>query len=133
MAVAEDERTNEGQDQQQDGSGARTALIAAAAAAATGAATLAARKALSHDGNGNGGSRGRDDGDDGGSGSSSKKDPGSMLSTVASSAWESASEIVLPMADEAVAAAGRYLAESAPDIVRERLVPKFIEAFNEAS
>jgi hypothetical protein len=37
------------------------------------------------------------------------------------------------MAEEAVAGAGRYLAERAPDVVKERLVPKFIEAFNEAS
>jgi hypothetical protein len=36
------------------------------------------------------------------------------------------------MAEDAVAAAGRSLAESAPDLVRERLVPRFIDAFNEA-
>jgi hypothetical protein len=129
MAVAEDERT------EQDGSGARTALIAAAAAAATGAATLAARRALSHDDDDGGGdddrSSRRDDGkDDSGS---KQRSSGSMLSSVATSAWDSASDVVLPMADEAFAAAGRYLAESAPEIVRERLVPKFIEAFNEAS
>lgn len=120
--------------QQQDSSGTRaTALKAAAAAAATGAATLAVRKALSHDGQGD------DGGGDGDSGASRRSEgkgsqnAGSILSTVAASAWESASEVVLPMAEDAVAAAGRYLAESAPDVVKERLVPRFIDAFNEAN
>mgnify|MGYP001038711928 CR=1 FL=1 len=39
----------------------------------------------------------------------------------------------MPIAEDAVASAGKYLAENAPDVVRERLVPRFIEAFNEAS
>jgi hypothetical protein len=130
MAVAE-EQTN-----QQDGSSAtRTALVAAAAAAATGAAAFAARKALSHDDDDSGSD------DDGESMVSklkpgrnkSKGDVGSVLSSAASSAWESAQGVILPIADDAMAAAGKYLAEEAPDLVRERLVPKFIEAFNDAS
>lgn len=133
MAVAEDEQT-----EQQDGSSAtRTALVAAAAAAATGAAAIAARKALSHDDSGDD----DDDGDDGESmvsklkpgKSKSKRDTSSVLSSAASSAWESAQGVILPIADDAMAAAGKYLAEEAPDLVRERLVPKFIEAFNDAS
>jgi hypothetical protein len=131
MAVAEEEQT-----EQHDGSSAtRTALVAAAAAAATGAAAIAARKALSHD----------DDSasdDDDGESMVSKLKPGkgksrgdvsSVLSSAASSAWESAQGVILPIADDAMAAAGKYLAEEAPDLVRERLVPKFIEAFNDAS
>jgi hypothetical protein len=129
MAVAEQEQN----EQQQESSGGRsTALKAAAAAAATGAATLAVRKVMSHDDQG---SQERD-GDSGTSSRSSGKqgqNAGSILSTAASSAWESASDVVLPMAEDAVAAAGRYLAERAPDIVKERLVPRFIEAFNESN
>ena len=132
MAVAEDEKT-----EQQNGSSARTALVAAAAAAATGAAAIAARKALSHDDD-------SDDDDDGGDGESmvsklkpgkskSNRDTSSVLSSAASSAWESAQGVILPIAEDAMAAAGKYLAEEAPDLVRERLVPKFIEAFNDAS
>lgn len=123
MAVAEEEQT----EQQDQSSVPRTALKAAAAAAATGAATFAVRKALSHEGHGGGG--------DDGNGSKPKQGQGSgsILSNAASSAWDSASEVVLPMAEDAVAAAGRYLAERAPDVVRERLVPRFIEAFNEAN
>jgi hypothetical protein len=136
MAVAEDEQT----EQQNGSSGARTALVAAAAAAATGAAAIAARKALSHDD-----SDDSDDDDDGGDGESmvsklrpsgkskGKRDTSSVLSSAASSAWDSAQGVILPIAEDAVAAAGKYLAEEAPDIVRERLVPRFIEAFNDAS
>jgi hypothetical protein len=36
------------------------------------------------------------------------------------------------MAEDAAESAGRYLAEHGPDIVRERIVPRFIEAFNDA-
>jgi hypothetical protein len=136
MAVAEDEQT----EQQNGSSGARTALVAAAAAAATGAAAIAARKAVSHDD-----SNDSDDDDDGGDGESmvsklrpsgkskGKRDTSSVLSSAASSAWDSAQGVILPIAEDAVAAAGKYLAEEAPDIVRERLVPRFIEAFNDAS
>lgn len=142
MAVAEEEQTG-----QQDGSSAgRTALVAAAAAAATGAAAFAARKALSHDDEDDSRDDDDDDGDDGESmvsklrpskGKLSKSkgssDMSSMLGNVAASAWDSAQGVILPMAEDAVAAAGKYLAEEAPDIVRERLVPRFIEAFNDAS
>src|SRR3954466_11181161 len=121
MAVAEQEQTEQ-QDEQENGQsgGSRTALKAAAAAAATGAATFAVRKALSHD------DHHEDDGDDSDSPrgkSKQNQNAGSILSTAASSAWDSASEVVLPMAEDAAAAAGRYLAERAPDVVRERLVP----------
>jgi hypothetical protein len=86
-----------------------------------------------------------DDDDDGGDGESmvsklrpsgkskGKRDTSSVLSSAASSAWDSAQGVILPIAEDAVAAAGKYLAEEAPDIVRERLVPRFIEAFNDAS
>jgi hypothetical protein len=107
-------------------------LRAAAAAAATGAATLAVRKALSHDSHDDRDDDGDRDDRDRSSRGSGQQSAGSILSTAAASAWESASEIVLPMAEDAVAAAGRYLAERAPDVVRERLVPRFIDAFNEA-
>jgi hypothetical protein len=139
MAVAKDEQTEE-QNGSNGSSATRTALVAAAAAAATGAAAIAARKAMSHDDQDDSG----DDDDDGGDGESmvsklrpskgkSKKDTSSLLTSAASSAWESAQGVILPIAEDAVAAAGKYLAEEAPDVVRERLVPRFIEAFNDAS
>jgi hypothetical protein len=132
MAVAEEEQT-----EQRNGSSAtRAALLAAAAAAATGAAAIAARKVLSHEDDDS-----ASDDDDGQSMVSklkpgkgkSRGDVSSVLSSAASSAWESAQGVILPIADDAMAAAGKYVAEEAPDLVRERLVPKFIEAFNDAS
>ena len=141
MALADEEKSG----QQNGSSGARTALVAAAAAAATGAAAFAARKAMSHDDQDDSPER-DDDGDDGESMVSKlrpskgvlsknrgKRDTSSLISSAASSAWESAQGVILPVAEDAVAAAGKYLAEEAPDVVRERLVPRFIEAFNDAS
>jgi hypothetical protein len=141
MAVSEDEQTQENG----NGGGGHGALKAAAAAAATGAATLAVRKVISSHGSSQSRSsrdegddrddRDDEEGDDGDRGrverrSSSK--PTSMLASAGASAWEAASGALLPLAEEAAEAAGRYLAESAPDVVRERIVPRFIKAFNDA-
>jgi hypothetical protein len=47
-------------------------------------------------------------------------------------AWEAAQEHVLPPAEEAMEAIGRYLATDAPDVLRDRLVPRLVEAFEDA-
>jgi hypothetical protein len=60
--------------------------------------------------------------DDGGRGDS-------LLSTV----LRSASGSLLPLAEEAADAAGRWTAENAPEVVRDRIVPRFIESFNDAA
>jgi len=106
------------------GNATRTAMKAAAAAAATGAAAVAVKKALSS------GSNGSDNGE-----SSKKKsgDTGSLMKSVASGSWDAAQDAIVPLAADAAAAAGKYLATSAPDVVKEQIVPRFIEAFNEAS
>jgi hypothetical protein len=119
MAVAEDK----------DG-----ALATAAVAAAAGVAAYGLRKALA----GNGGStslvprrddddrEGDDDEEHGGGGLARG---GSLLSTV----WESAAGSLLPLAEEAADAAGKWTAENAPDVVRDRIVPRFVESFNDAA
>jgi hypothetical protein len=134
MAVAEQDQATESS----EGGARNTALKAAAAAAATGAATFAVRKLLSHDGDGS-------DGDDlseadgstregsGKRGSKRGSRNTSVLSSAASSAWDAASDMVIPVAEDAAEAAGKYLAEHGPDVVRERIVPRFIEAFNQAN
>jgi hypothetical protein len=123
MAVAEEERTNEGQS---DEGGHGAALKAAGAAAATGAAAYAVQRALS-----NRSKNGSDD--DGESRSKGKgRGSGSLLSSAASGGWDAARDTVLPLAEDAAGAAGKYLAEHAPDFVSDRIVPKFIEGFNEA-
>ena len=72
----------------------------------------------------------REDDDDGGEGEDGSGSGGlSLVSTILDSAPSS----VLPLAEEAADAAGKWTAENAPDIVRDRIVPRFIEAFNDAA
>jgi hypothetical protein len=49
----------------------------------------------------------------------------------AATSWDAASHALLPAADEAAEAAGKYIATHGPDVLRERIIPKFIEAFKE--
>lgn len=119
MAETENTATESGSG---EGSNAtRTAIKAAAAAAATGAAAVAAKKALSSRSNGS--SNGE---------SESKKSGGSLMTSIASGSWDAAQDAIVPLAADAAAAAGKYLAQSGPDVVKEEIVPRFIEAFNEA-
>ena len=124
---------NEQQEQQQvedggaeQGGGTSTAVKAATAAAATGVAAFAAKKALSRRGGSNGHSS------NGGSPSSRKSDFGSALNNVLSGGWEAARDALVPAAEDAAGAAGEYLAHNGPDVIRERIVPRFIESFNDA-
>ena len=102
-----------------------TAMKAAAAAAATGAAALAARKVMS----GRGGSNRQSS--NGGS-PSILGGEGSVLSSAISGGWEAARDALLPAAEDAAGAAGEYLAQHGPDILRDRIVPRFVDSFNEA-
>jgi hypothetical protein len=119
----DDEQTKESE----HGDSARgTALKAAAAAAATGAAAFAVKKVMS---GGNGSSESSNGKERGRSGGTSN----SMIASVASGGWDAARDALVPLAEDAAAAAGKYLAESSPEIVRERIVPRFIASFNETS
>jgi hypothetical protein len=107
------------------------ALATVAVAAAAGAGVYALRKALaSGGGSSNALARrngdGDDEGDENGNGGGSRS---ALLDTV----WDSASDAVLPMAEEAADAAGKWLAENAPDVMRERIIPRFIESFSDAA
>jgi hypothetical protein len=127
--MAETETENEMEQSGGGGSSARNAALkTAVAAAATGAATYAVRRALSHD-SGSNGSNG--DGSKGDSKSSGSSSPGVFAAAI-SSGWEAASEVVVPLAEDAAEAAGKYVAQHGPEVVRERIVPKFIEAFEDA-
>jgi hypothetical protein len=55
------------------------------------------------------------------------------VSSAGEAVWDAASKTLLPIAENAAEAAGRYLAESAPDVVRQQIVPRFIDGFNDAS
>ena len=99
---------------------------AAAAAAAAGAAAIIARKALSGDHSSNG-QRSQN-----GGGKRSSQQGGGMFGSIASGGWDAARDALGPAAEDAAAAVGKFVAENAPEIVRDRIVPRFIESFNEA-
>jgi hypothetical protein len=126
MAEQEEQQSNQSQTATSSGSSG-AAVKAAAAAAATGVAALAAKKALS--------GRHQSNGQSGGENGSSTQSGGSdsIVSSMISGSWEAAREQILPLAEEAAGAAGEFVARNAPDVVKERIVPRFISSFNEAS
>lgn len=111
------------------------ALATAAVAAAAGAAAYGLRKALASGGGAASLGPGRNDEDDGEDDDGQERNGGglsrggSLLSTV----WDSAAGSLLPLAEEAADAAGKWAAENAPDVVRDRIVPRFIESFSDAA
>ncbi|HJU36833.1 MAG TPA: hypothetical protein VJ716_05390 [Gaiellaceae bacterium] len=100
------------------------ALAGAAISAAIGVAVYGLRKALAERGEGPSARvlDVRDEEEQGGIGRP-------LLVTV----WESASEGLLPLAEDAAEAAGRWVAKSSPPLIRERLLPRFIDSFKAAS
>lgn len=106
------------------------ALATAAAAAAAGAAVYGLRKALASGGNGKAASSEHDADyeDDGDQSEEGGMPGGGMLQSV----WESASDSLVPLAEQAADAAGKWVAENSPDLIREHLVPRFIESFQDA-
>ncbi len=125
--MATEENQQETQQEEQGGVGKGTAVKAAAAAAATSVAAVAAKKALSNRGSSNGQSK------NGGSSSGSGfGEAGTVLNSVLSSGWEAARDALIPAAEDAAGAAGEYLAKNGPDFVSERIIPRFIDSFNEA-
>jgi len=125
--MATEENQQDTQQEEQGGSGKGTAVKAAAAAAATSVAAVAAKKALSNRGSSNGQSK------NGGSSSGSGfGEAGTVLNSVLSSGWEAARDALIPAAEDAAGAAGEYLAKNGPDFVSERIIPRFIDSFNEA-
>ena len=59
-------------------------------------------------------------------------DAGSIVGTVLTSGWDAARDALIPAAEDAAGAVGGYLAEKGPEVIRERIVPRFIESFNNA-
>jgi hypothetical protein len=103
----------------------KVALGVAALAAATGAGAAALAKQRSGSGSSSG--RGSENGkrsDGGGRG-----EP--IVSAVVGASRSAMFDALLPAAEQAAEAAGRFLATSGPDFLRERIVPKFVAAFEE--
>lgn len=101
----------------------------AAASGATAATALAARKALN--------SRSSSNGDDKERGprrkkSSSAESGASLVGTALASGWDVAKDSLLPVIENAATKAGAYVAESAPEVVRDVVVPRFISGFEDS-
>ena len=109
------------------GNATRTAMKAAAAAAATGAAAVAVKKALSS-GIERVGQRQRP---------THRRSPAtsqSLMKSVASGSWDAAQDAIVPLAADAAAAAGKYLAnERLRTWSRSRSSRASSKRFNEAS
>jgi hypothetical protein len=122
----ENEETQQEQSSPMQG-GTGTAVKAVAAAAATGAAALAAKKVMSSRGGSSNGSSTNGD-----SPERQEGGEGSILNSVLSGGWEAARDALLPAAEDAAGAAGEYVAQHGPDVLRDRIVPRFVDSFNEA-
>jgi len=119
----QEQQESTGAESQSGGTG--TAVKAVAAAAATGAAALAARKVMSGRSGSSNGSSSNGDG-------AQQEGGESILSSVLSGGWEAARDALLPAAEDAAGAAGEYVAQHGPDVLRDRILPRFVDSFNEA-
>jgi len=142
-AASQSQGANGGGDE--DASGVRrvvtTGAAAGAVAAAVGAAVMAGRRALA--------SREGSEGEESGGSSTgaqtstpdvtgkarevvdqARKRGESISPTVKAAGLEIMKQNLIPLAETAAATAGSFAATSAPDFVRDRIVPKFIDSFN---
>jgi hypothetical protein len=117
--AAERQNTEETNGGESNGGAGRTAVRAAAIAAVSGATALAAKKAFID----------RGSSEDKPERSPRKRGNDDVLSSMVSSAWDSARDSLVPMIENAATSAGEYLARSGPDLVKEAIVPSFIDGF----
>jgi hypothetical protein len=115
----EREKVEEANGNESNGGAGRTAVRAAAIAAVSGATALAAKKAFID----------RGSGEDKPERSERKGGGSDVVGSMVSSAWDSARDSLVPMMENAATSAGEYLARNGPDLVRETIVPRFIDGF----
>ena len=144
--TSETSSSSEGAENGQGGSGSGSGLATAAAASlAAGASYMVAKRVLGNKGESGSagsslknmgskakaaGSSGQQNGKANGNGSSSASD--SLRGVLDSVTWTHAQEIAMPFAERVADAAGEFVAREAPDVVADRLIPRFIDAFNRA-
>lgn len=104
----------------------KTAFRAAALAAATGATAYAAKRMLSDRQESQSESSQKPKPKPKGSGGGSDE---SLVGSMFSSGWDAAKDSLLPVAEDAAASAGEFVGRSAPEVVRDRIVPRFISGF----
>src|SRR6476619_630649 len=112
------------------GSNGRNLGRVAAIAAASGATAYAARKAL----NSRSSSAESDDADTEPRKKSNSSDSRASLVTAAvASGWDVAKDSLLPVVEDAATKAGAFVADRAPEVVRDVVVPRFIAGFERAT
>src|SRR5687767_7020184 len=131
---SEQERTTEKQTGAENGStngGHGGFKTAAAASIAAGMSYMLAKRALDQRGSGSSsaGSSGRDEKHERQTEKGGRTSD-SLRSAVDALTWDRAQEMLVPLAERAASAAGSYAAREAPEIVSDRLIPRFIDAFN---
>jgi hypothetical protein len=94
------------------------ALAGAAVSAAVGLAVYAMRKALA-EGEGGRSLREREE----------ERDRDQTRRPLLGTTWDSVPDAVLPLAEDAAEAAGRWVAKNSPALIRDRLLPRFIDSF----
>jgi hypothetical protein len=124
MTMAQTEETKQENKEETTGNGTngagKTAVRAAAIAAVSGATALAAKKAF--------GDRGSSEDEPE---RTQRKGGGNraVFGSMVSSAWDSARESAVPMLEDAASSAGEYLGRNGPEVVRETIIPRFIDGF----
>jgi hypothetical protein len=125
-AEASEQKTEPGNGASGTDGGHKTAVRAAAIAAATGATAFAAKKAFS----------GREQRTGGGDAPRRRRLPRagdeSTVGAMLASGWEAAKDSLLPFAEDAADAAGKWVARNGPEVVSETIVPRFIRGFEKA-
>lgn len=104
---------------------------AAAIAAASGATAFAARKLMQarESGDENGEAR---NGDSKASRGESHSHAKSLIVAAVSSGWDVAKDTLIPVVEDAAAKAGSYVAKRSPELVRDVVVPNFIDGFEKS-
>jgi hypothetical protein len=122
--MAEEHEENRSESEESNGHNlGRAAMIAAA----SGATAYAARKALS----------GRSSTDDEGgktksNAKASSDSSASLVTAAVASGWDVAKDSLIPVVEDAATKAGVFVAERAPEVVRDVVIPRFIAGFERA-
>ena len=111
------------------GSNGRNLGRVAAIAAASGATAYAARKAL----NSRSSSAESDDDTEPKQKSGSSDSRASLVTAAVASGWDVAKDSLLPVVEDAATKAGAFVADRAPEVVRDVVVPQFIAGFERAT
>jgi len=130
MAAEENvEETGTEEEESSGGSNGHNLGKVAALAAASGATAYAAKKALSSRSSSSG------QGDEGRpreKSRSSAQSSASLVTSAVASGWEVARDSLTPIVEDAAMKAGAYVAERAPEVVTDVVVPRFIAGFEKA-